>query len=94
MRNDICLLNSLRQRLLSVRIPLQEPINEQDGFVHTKSQKLFVESRQASLKPINSDLEHVDQQSDVLTEQDEQMNQLFNLITSMPGIEVITTTSV
>lgn len=91
---DLTSLSSLRQRLLIVRSQLQQPINEQAGFVDTKSQKLLVKNCQASLKAINSDLEHVDQQISMLIKQDEQLNQLFNLITSIPGVGLITATEV
>lgn len=91
---DLTSLSSLRQRLLSVRSQLQQPIDEQASFVNTRSQKLLVKSCQASLKAINLDLEHVDQQINVLIKQDEQLNQLFNLMTSIPGVGVITATEV
>ena len=91
---DLTSLSSLRQRLLIVRSQLQQPINEQANFVNTKSQKLLVKNCQASLKAINSDLEHVDQQISMLIKQDEQLNQLFNLITSIPGVGIITATEV
>lgn len=39
-------------------------------------------------------MEHVDQQISMLIKQDEQLNQLFNLITSIPGVGLITATEV
>ena len=39
-------------------------------------------------------MEHVDQQISMLIKQDEQLNQLFNLITSIPGVGIITATEV
>lgn len=91
---DLTNLSSLRQRLLSVRSQLQQPIDEQVGFINSKSQKLLVKNCQASLKAINTDLEHVDHQINMLIQQDEQLNQLFNLMTSIPGIGLVTATEV
>lgn len=41
---DLTSLSSLRQRLLSARSQLQQPIDEQAGFVDIKSQKLLVKN--------------------------------------------------
>lgn len=91
---DLNHLSALRQRLLSVRTQLQQPINEQAGFVTNKSQKLIVKSCQASLKAINSDLIQVEQQIQQLIQQDQQLKQLFELMTSIPGVGNATATEV
>jgi len=91
---DLTHLSALRQRLLSVRTQLQQPINEQVRFVDPKRQKLVVKNCQASLKAINSDLTNVEQQIEQLIQQDEQLKQLFALMTSIPGVGNATATEV
>jgi transposase len=91
---DLTHLSALRQRLLSVRTQLQQPINEQVRFVNTKRQKLVVKNCQASLKAINSDLTNVEQQIQQLVQQDEQLKELFVLMTSIPGVGNATATEV
>jgi transposase len=91
---DLTHLSALRQRLLSVRTQLQQPINEQVKFVDAKRQKLIVKNCQASLKAINSDLANVEQQVAQLIQQDEQLKQLFALMTSIPGVGNATATEV
>lgn len=87
-------LDALRQRLLLVRSQLQQPINEQAGFVDPKRQKQLVKNCQASLEAINSDLRSVNRQIEQLIQNDEQLNELFSLITSITGVGVATATEV
>jgi transposase len=68
---DLKSLSALRQRLLLVRAQLQQPINEQAGFVKADQQKELIKYCRASLKSINSDLEKVNQQIARLIETDE-----------------------
>jgi transposase len=79
---------------LLVRTQLQQPIDEQVGFVDAKSQKHTVKNCQASLKAINADLERVNQQISQLIQQDEQLKELFALMTSIPGVGMTTATEV
>lgn len=91
---DLTSLSSLRQRLLLVRAQLQQPINEQVGFVGPKQQKELIKYCRASLKSINSDLEKVNQQIARLIETDEHLKELFALMTSIPGVGSATATEV
>ncbi|RAJ89096.1 transposase [Larkinella arboricola] len=91
---DLTSLSALRQRLLLVRSQLQQPINEQAGFSDPKRQKQLVKNCQASLKAINADLENVDQQITQLIQDDDQLKELFALMTSIPGIGMATATEV
>lgn len=83
---ELVILSALRQRLLLVRQQLQVPVNEQAAFVSPKLQKQLTRHCQASLKAINADLEKVNHQMDELIHQDEQLCELFKLITSIPGV--------
>ncbi|MFD1145425.1 IS110 family transposase [Larkinella insperata] len=91
---DLTSLSALRQRLLLVRTQLQQPIDEQVGFVDAKRQKQSVKNCQASLKAINADLERVNQKISHLIQQDEQLKELFALMTSIPGVGMTTATEV
>ncbi|ADB36903.1 IS110 family transposase [Spirosoma linguale] len=83
---ELLILSALRQRLLLIRQQLQVPVNEQAAFVSPKLQKQLTKHCQASLKAVNADLEKVNQQMDELIHQDEQLCELFKLITSIPGV--------
>ncbi|GAB3753326.1 IS110 family RNA-guided transposase [Spirosoma pomorum] len=83
---ELVILSALRQRLLLVRQQLQVPVKEQAAFVSPKLQKQLTRHCQASLKAVNTDLEKVNQQMDELIHQDEQLCELFKLITSIPGV--------
>jgi transposase len=87
-------LSSLRQRLLLVRQQLQQPITEQENFVDADLQKQLSKSCQASLKALNADLESVDKQIDELIQKDGRLKELFDWITSVPGVGPATATEV
>jgi len=87
-------LSALRQRLLLVRSQLEQPINEQAGFVDPKRQKQLVKNCRASLDGINADLSSVNRQIEQLVEGDEGLNELFALVTSVTGIGLATATEI
>lgn len=87
-------LSSLRQRLILVRRQLQQPLTEQQGFVDGALQKQLSKNCQASLKALDADLEAVDKQINDLIKQDNRLRELFEWITSVPGIGPATATEV
>lgn len=87
-------LSSLRQRFLLVRQQLQQPLTEQEGFVEPELQKQLAKNCQASLKAIKADLESVDKQIDELIQKDDRLKELFDWITSVPGVGPATATEV
>lgn len=87
-------LSALRQRLLSVRQQLQQPITEQDGLVAVALQKQLTKTCQTSLKAINADLQAADRQITELIEGDDRLKELFAWITSVPGVGPATATEV
>ena len=87
-------LSALRQRLLSVRQQLQQPLTEQAGFIDSALQKQLIKNCQASLRTINTDLEAVDKQIDKLIQNDDRLKELFSWITSVPGVGPVTATEV
>jgi len=79
-------LSALRQRLLRVRQQLQQPINEQQGFVSKSLQKQLSKDCQASLKAINADLARAEKQISEIIQSDDRLKELFGWITSVPGV--------
>jgi transposase len=84
-------LSALRQRLLRVRQQLQQPIQEQQGFVEKSLQKQLTKNCLASLKAINADLANAEKQINTLIQSDERLKELFDWITarrpgSVPGV--------
>lgn len=79
---------------MGVHQQLQQPLNEQVGFVDSELQKQLAKSCQASLKAINNDLETTDKQIDGLIQGDERPKELFGWITSVPGVGCATATEV
>ncbi len=87
-------LSSLRQRLILVRRQLQQPLTEQQGFIDAALQKQLSKNCQASLKALDADLNVVDKQINDLIKQDSRLSELFEWITSVPGIGPATATEV
>ena len=87
-------LSALRQRLSVVRQQLQQPITEQEGFVDSMLQKQLAKSCQSSLEAINTDLKTVNKQIDELIQNDGRLKELFEWITSVPGVGPATATEV
>lgn len=79
-------LSALRQRLLRVRQQLQQPIQEQQSFVEKSLQKQLTKNCLASLKAINADLANAEKQINTLIQSDERLKELFDWITSVPGV--------
>lgn len=87
-------LSALRQRLLSVRQQLQQPINEQQGLVDAALHRQLIKNCQASLKAIEADLATADRRIEELIQEDERLKQLFEWVTSVPGVGPVTATEV
>lgn len=88
------MLSAARQRLIAVYNQLAGPLAEQQGFVNPSFQKQLLKGCQASLVAIEKDRKAIDKAIDQLVEGDNQLKDLFSLITSVPGIEPTTATEV
>ena len=91
---QLAMLSAARQRLISVYNQLAGPLAEQQSFVNPVLQKQLSKSCQASLAAIDKDRKAIDKAIDVLIEGDDQLKQLFALITAVPGIGAVTATEV
>ncbi|WP_338874989.1 transposase [Spirosoma sp. SC4-14] len=75
-----------------MRQQLQQPINEQQGFIDPVLQRQLTKTCQASLKAINADLKNADKQIRELIQADDYLKALFDLVTSVPGVGDATAT--
>lgn len=87
-------LSALRQRLLSVGHQLRLPLAEQKRFTDARLQRQLEKACQASLKALQKDLQRVEAQIQSLIQADDVLRELFNLMTSVPGVGVVTATEV
>lgn len=85
-------LSALRQRLIGVRRQLEQPLAEQQTFWKSSLHKQVSKACQAALKGIHADLESVEKQIRTLIEGDKRLKELFDWITSIPGIGNATAT--
>lgn len=85
-------LSALRQRLIGVRRQLEQPLAEQQTFWASPVHKQLSKACQAALTAIRADLTSVEKQIQTLIEQDERLKELFNWITSIPGLGSATAT--
>ena len=83
---QLAMLSTARQRLIAVYNQLAGPLAEQQGFINPTFQKQLLKGCQASLVAIEKDRKAIDKAIDQLVERDNQLRDLFGLITSIPGI--------
>lgn len=88
------MLSAARQRLIAVYNQLAVPLAEQQGFINPMLQKQILKGCQASLTAIEKDRKAIDKAIGQLVEGDEQLKELFGLITSIPGVGPATATEV
>lgn len=91
---QLALLSAARQRLITVYNQLAGPLAEQQGFIDPVLQKQLHKSCQASLTALEKDRKAVDKAIDALIEADLRLSQLFELVTSVPGIGKATATEI
>ena len=91
---QLAMLSAARQRLIGVYNQLAGPLAEQQNFVNPALQKKLFKSCQTSLAAIDKDRQAIDKAIDQLVESDDQLRQLFALLTSVSGIGSVTATEV
>lgn len=90
----LAFLSAARQRLISVYNQLASPLAEHQGFIDPTLQKQLNKSCQASLAALEKDRKSVDKAIDALIKTDPRLSQLFELVTSVPGIGTATATEI
>lgn len=83
-------LASLRERLVETKKRLITPINEFEQAGNTEMAKLLSRTIKSSLAAINKDLKSVENKIIEIVNQDENLKQLYKLITSVVGIGFVT----
>ena len=91
---QLALLSATRQRLILVYNQLAVPLAEQQSFINPTLQKQLQKSCKASLLALEKDRKAIDAAIDQLIAKDEQLKDLFALMTSVPGIGIVTATEV
>lgn len=91
---QLAMLSATRQRLIGVYNQLAGPLVEQQGFTAPTLQKQLSKTCQASLKALEADRKAIDKAIAQLIANDDQLAQLFGLISSVPGIGTATATEV
>lgn len=83
---QLAMLSATRLRLIEVYNQLAAPLAEQQGFINPALQKQLQKSCQASLKALEADRKAIDKAIEQHIKNDDRLNELFELITSVPGI--------
>ena len=96
---ELQMLQRQRTRFVNARKLLEVPANESVEFNSLAVSEKLVNNQQGTLDALSKGLKNIEQQLKQLMDQDPYLKQLFELITSVPGIgpviarEVIITTS-
>jgi transposase len=83
-------LTRLRERLLSANNSLKVALAEGKPFSDKDTHQLLAKHCRASLTALQKDLQAVEKQIQHLIDSDERLSQLFNQLTSIPGIGPVT----
>ena len=83
-------LTALRSRLINAIKQLKSSLQEGQQFLDKTLQKKMQQCCQHSLKALDQDLVKVNKQLDQIIASDQELNRLFNLITSIEGIGPVT----
>jgi transposase len=87
-------MTALRSRLIEAQKSLKTPLKEQTGFVNKVMAKKNNLLCQKTLNAIQADLKMVEEAINKVILSDEELNRLFGLLTSVPGVGAVTATQV
>ena len=87
---DLKSLTALRTRLINAKKQLKSSLQEGKQFLTKTLQKKMHQCCQHSLKGLEKDLTAVNKQLEELIRSDEELNRLFNLVSSVDGIGAVT----
>ena len=79
-------LSALRQRLSVARQQLAQPLAEQQDFIDKAVSQQMSRVCRASLKALDADMASAERRISELIRQDERLSELFELVTSVPGL--------
>lgn len=92
--NQLKQLTALRSRLVNVIKQLKTPIKEADSFTPKSEQKLITQACKASIKSLEQDLKSLNDSIIRIIKGDQELNRLFNIVTSVTGIGTVTATAI
>lgn len=87
-------LSSIRSRLLDAKVQLEAALKEGKNYTDKADQKLYERCCKYSLAGLKKDIAATEEQIANVIAEDERLKELFTLITSVPGIGLITATEV
>ena len=87
-------LSSIRSRLLDAKVQLEAALKEGKNFTDKAAQKLYERCCKYSLAGLKKDITATEEQISKVIAEDERLKELFTLITSVPGVGLITATEV
>jgi transposase len=83
-------LFTLRSRLVTISHTLRTPLKEQQSFIKSELQNQGIKSCRKSVEAIKGDLADIDLNIEMSINSDERLRRLKMLITSVPGVGLIT----
>ena len=87
-------LAATRARLITAKVQLETALKEGSKYTDKAAQKLYESCCKRSLTGLKNDIAYTEQQINKVISEDERLNELFNIITSVPGIGTVTATEV
>lgn len=87
-------LTTLRNRLINVLKQLKVPLNEAKGLMNKRDRDKVMSGCRSSVDTITKDLKALDKEIQVLIKSDQELNRLFNLVSSVTGIGPVTATEI
>jgi transposase len=87
-------LTTLRTRLINVSKQLKTPLKESSEYIEKKIQKFSEQICKQSIKAVEKDLKHINNQIQLLIDEDPVLHRLFKIITSIVGIGPVTASQV
>lgn len=91
---ELAVLSSLRERLVAARKQLATPLKELSGFFDQKTAALMAANCKSSLAALDKDIQAVEQKIRDLIDQDPEIKELHQRITSVPGVGEVTATAI
>lgn len=89
---------TLRKRLIDAKNSLKVPLNEAEGFLSKSVYQQLDRHTQKPIEALNNQIEEVEKQLRAVTNSDQYLSELFELVTSVDGVgevlfwELVTTT--
>ncbi|TCC93708.1 IS110 family transposase [Pedobacter frigiditerrae] len=87
---ELANLSTIRTRLLSLQVAINVPLKEQSTFIKKGVAKSSVKLCSRSIEALKADIEEVNISIAKLIREDERLNQLMKIVTSVPCIGPIT----